>query len=182
MTTTRVQLSKTPITAQSRYYPWWALRTRPNWQPGLALAAVFVYFQFADKVFWAASWLWYYILSNPNAEYLARGIQAWTGFHVYSYRFWARISHGVLLILLLYIALRLYAHNRQEYRLLMGLLLGGISASFFCNILGKLAHSPWLETFGRDSLEFVLSPLTVVFAVPLLMLYRRTQPSQLART
>jgi hypothetical protein len=88
--------------------------------------------------------------------------------------FWTKIVYSVAVCMFIALCLWLASRTRGELRVVT-LLFGAALASVpVMNILAKLTHFTWLETFSRDTLEFVVSPLPVLFLIPVLVLYRKT--------
>ena len=136
------------------------------------LLAVFVFFQFSrefSRVFYT---LFYHILSYKPIGRVVYSVQLAIGYQVYSPAFWSKILYSVLLMGMVGFCLWLFARNHGEARFMIGMVALALGGSILLNMLGKLSGSVWVETLSRDSFEFILSPLPVVFLLPVLQLYR----------
>ena len=136
------------------------------------LLAVFVFFQFSRELSRAFYTLFYHILTYKPIGRVVYSVQLAIGYQVYSPAFWAKIVYSGLLMGLVGVCLWLFARNRGEARFMVGMVAAALAGAVVLNLLGKLTGSSWVETLSRDSFEFILSPLPVVFLLPVLQLYR----------
>lgn len=152
------------LLSDRRYNPWLALPA------GLALV---LWFQFAREVSHALNRIFYHILSVKAIGTPVYWLQGVTGYQLYTPIFWSKMLYSTLILALIGLTLWLYARNRRERKFALGLPVLGLAAAIVLNILGKLVGSSWVETFSRDSFEFILSPLPVVFVIPAMTLLRQ---------
>ncbi len=162
-------MSKTTISTSKPHNPWLAMPA------GIGLV---LWFQFSREISRGLNGLFYQILSVKAIARPVYWLQGITGYNVYSTGFWSKIVYSVCLLGLIALTLWLYARTRSERKFSLGLPVLALGMAIVLNVLGKLAGSQWIETFSRDTFEFILSPLPVVFIIPALTLMRLGQPGK----
>ena len=136
------------------------------------LLVVFMLFQFSRELSKLFFTLFYHILSYKPIGRVVYSVQLAIGYRVYHPAFWAKIAYSSLLMALTAFCLWLFARNRREARFMIGMVVLALGANILLNVLAKLIGNEWMQTISRDGFEFILSPLPIVFLLPVLQLYR----------
>jgi hypothetical protein len=141
----------------------------------ISLVMLFFYFQFSDSISDSLYAFFYQILIRKGPADFAKKLQDLSGYKVYHPMFWSKIVYSAGLIVLMVSALLAYTRTGRERVLSFGLIGIALILTLLVNAIGKVASNQWLETFSRDTFEFILSPLTVIFILPVLLLYRASR-------